>query len=397
MDWYKSNSFSRAIQSITRPAALRYDDLIEDIKKTIAKVTDLSVAGSQAEQRDMHQEMRREHHAEQGFRSIVRTRLDEMQLQLNTLIQQKYSDGDLKAVYSKLHEVTTLVHHLSSKQASSEQTLLQHLVVTKQDIHSTQAAIRHQLSEIQLNQAISFMATKCSIEHKVAYEHAFLLRKVHRVTSRKCAPFWDSQQFHTWDQATSHSSIVVISTFRDRLNIRDFYVGVIEQLLQSQIAVLWVIEEKNKKDQKHNIFDVLKSLIAQALSKLPSAQTDVEMSFRIRALDAATSISDYTSLLVDALSQLKLGYIIVDANAISTQSIEDCCEVFRSVPRLLGERKRDTVIKTMFVGNGFSRDGLVADRRQQAVVRVGETSKRKGRRVPQAPLKSKATNIRTMR
>lgn len=62
IDWYKTSSLSRTVQSFTRPAALRYDDLIEDINKVISKVTDLAAAGSQAEQRDMHGELQREHH-----------------------------------------------------------------------------------------------------------------------------------------------------------------------------------------------------------------------------------------------------------------------------------------------------------------------------------------------
>lgn len=397
MDWYNSSSLSRSIQSITRPAALRYDDLVGEINKTINKVADLSASGSQAEQRDMHDEMRQESMSAQEFRSTVKKRLDQMQQQLNTLIQQKHSDGDLKAVQSQLSGVTTLIHQMSQKQMSSEQTLLQELVLTKQDIQTTQADIRHQLTEVQLDQAISFISATCVIKHQAAYEHAFLLRKVHRVASKKCAPFWDSRKLHTWDRATSHSSIIVMSSFSERLNVKDFYVGIIEQLLRSRIAVLWIVQPKDKGDGKYNLFDVLRSLILQALSRAPKMPTDVGISFRVRALEAASSTSDYTALLVDALSQIKLAYIIVDANSIPPESIEECHEVLQDISRRLTERNQDTIIKTMFLGYGFSRDLAIIDPRQQVVVKVTGASKRKGKRVPQAPLKSKAIYPRILR
>lgn len=136
IDWYKTSSLSRTVQSFTRPAALRYDDLIEDINKAISKVTDLAAAGSQAEQRDMHGELQQEHHLQQAFRSTMQTRLDQMQYQLTTLVQQKYAESEFQAVRQQLQEIVGLVHRLDAKQTSSEQKLLQELVAMKQDIHT---------------------------------------------------------------------------------------------------------------------------------------------------------------------------------------------------------------------------------------------------------------------
>jgi hypothetical protein len=218
LDWYKSSSLSRTIQSFTRPAALRYDDLIGDINKTLAKVGDLSQAGGQAEQRDMHIEMHQEYDAQQNFRSIVQNRLDEMEQQLNTLIQQKYSAGELKAVNQEVKDVAALVALISKKQTSSEQTLLQALVLMKQDIQATQADISVQISEVQFTQGLSFIFARCAIDHQVAYEKAFVQRRARRVTSSKCAPFWNSQQFKTWDKLDNFHIITLNSGLHDRLN-----------------------------------------------------------------------------------------------------------------------------------------------------------------------------------
>ncbi|KAF2451986.1 hypothetical protein P171DRAFT_401874 [Karstenula rhodostoma CBS 690.94] len=384
LDWYESSSFSRAVQSIARPAALRYDDLIKEINKTLAQVTGLSVAGSQAEQRDMHEEMRIEQESQRKFRSLMQNRLDEMQHQLNALVRQKSSEGDLKAVHSELRDLATLIHAISGAQTSSERTILQELVVMKQDIQATQADISHQISDVQLNQALSIISSNCRIDHKVTYENSFLLRRVRLASSNKCAPFWNAPQLQLWDRSLSHSSIVLSSTFRDRLNVRDFYIGVIEQLLQSQVPVLWIIEQKNI---KYTIFDVLKSLIAQALAKAASLNTDVLLSPRLRAFHSAHSVEDYTLLLVETLSQFDLIYIVADANAVSAETIEEYREVLWKVPRMLRERKQDTKVKIMLAGHGLSREPSGAER--ETTIRIAPTSKRKSKRVPKAPLKGR--------
>jgi hypothetical protein len=389
LDWYKSSSLSRTIQSFTRPAALRYDDLIQDIKRTLAKVTDLSVAGGQAEQRDMHNEMRQEHHMQQKFRSIVQNRLDEMEHQLNTLVQQKHSSGDFRAVRQQVEDVAAIVKSISEKQRSSEHTLLQALGLMKQDIQATQADIRHQVSEVQSNQALSFVFGSCSVNHQVAYEQAFVQRRARRVLSGKCAPFWDSQQFQTWDRLDTSRIITLASTSRDRLNVRDFYVGIIEQLAKSYVPVFWIVQQRdhqNQKSQRHSIFEVLRSLVAQTL-KAALQSTDVGLSSQMRDFAAAVSIADYASLLVHNLSHFKLAYFLVDANAILPESITDFHQVLLKIPDLLREQNQDSVVKIMLLNHGLSRSAPGSHGRQPTVVRIAQTSKKKGKRVPQAPLK----------
>lgn len=390
IDWYKSSSLSRTVQSFTRPAALRYDDLIEDINKAISKVTDLAAAGSQAEQRDMHEELQREHHLQQAFRSTMQTRLDQMQYQLTTLAQQKYSEGEFQAVRQQLQEIVGLVHRLDAKQTSSEQKLLQELVVMKQDIHTTQADIQLQLSQVQLDQALSLMFKKCVIDHQMSYKHAFMRRKAHRMTSGKCAPFWNSQQLQRWDQATLPSSIALMATFRDRLNIRNFYLGVIEQLIQSHIAVFWIIQPKDSDEPKHDIFEVVKSLVAQSLSKVPAQHTDVGFASRVRAFNSATTVAEYMSLLAEILSGYQLAYVIVDVNSIASDMTEDTREILWKVSEMLQERSQKTVLKVMFVGYGQWKVSSNGSRPQEERIRIAQTSKKKGKRVPQAPLRGKS-------
>ncbi|KAH7078574.1 hypothetical protein FB567DRAFT_596170 [Paraphoma chrysanthemicola] len=389
LDWYRSSSLGRTIQSITRPAALRYDDLIKDISKTLAKVTDLSVAGGQAEQRDMHENMRQEHRAQQNFRSIVQNRLDEMEHQLNTLVQQNYSVGDFRAIRQQIQEVAALVKLISENQTSSEQTLLQALVLMKQDIQATQLDIRVQVSEVQFNQAVASLFTRCDFDHQAAYEQGLAQRRARRMISGRCAPFWDTQQFQTWDRLDTCRIITLTSNLRDRLNVRDFYVGIIEQLTTSHIPVFWIAKQKDHRNyqvKRHGLLEVSRSLAAQTL-KAALTRMDAGLFSRIANFNAATSVGDYTSLLVDNLCHFNLAYFFVDADAILPESMEDCHKVLLKVSDLLRKRNKDAIIKIMLLNHEIARAASGVDRRQSAVIKIAQTSKRKSRRVPQAPLK----------
>lgn len=57
LDWYKESRLLHLVHSITRPAELRYNDLIEEISYSTRRVKDLASASSQAELRDMHTEV----------------------------------------------------------------------------------------------------------------------------------------------------------------------------------------------------------------------------------------------------------------------------------------------------------------------------------------------------
>ncbi len=53
-DWYREGSFRHMVHSITRPAQLRYDDLLEEIETCSRNIEQLAVAGSQMEIRQMN-------------------------------------------------------------------------------------------------------------------------------------------------------------------------------------------------------------------------------------------------------------------------------------------------------------------------------------------------------
>ena len=56
-DWYHESNLLHVLHSITRPAELRYKDLISNVSDCSRRIDRLALSGAQAEQRDMHKKI----------------------------------------------------------------------------------------------------------------------------------------------------------------------------------------------------------------------------------------------------------------------------------------------------------------------------------------------------
>ena len=54
ISWYTEGRLKHILTSLTRPSALRFKDLVEEIAECSRRVDNLAVTSAQAEQRDMH-------------------------------------------------------------------------------------------------------------------------------------------------------------------------------------------------------------------------------------------------------------------------------------------------------------------------------------------------------
>ena len=71
-NWYQESKLLHALHSFTRPAELRYADLIEEIEACTRTVDRLASAGAQAEQRDMHLKLQALINRQSAFESLLR-------------------------------------------------------------------------------------------------------------------------------------------------------------------------------------------------------------------------------------------------------------------------------------------------------------------------------------
>ena len=330
LEWYEEGKFAHAIHSITKPAALRYDDLLEDIGRATRSIADLAVTSSQAEQRDMHHELRA----------------------LTLVVKQL--DQSIKA--SRLLEC------------------------------------RRALSDIQFEQALVFVSSACSVDHKSTLQTSLLLRDKHRFVSHKtkCPPFWLSSELNAWNVSQYSSLITLRAPFKNRFYIRDFCANVIEQLHNARIAVLWVL--KPREQTYHSATEILKSLIHQALTLDYTTRTDSMISFQLRKFLDAHSDNDYMNLLGSCLERFELVYIMIDTGAMEPADASQCKRHLQELSQRLSQGDASTIVKVMALSYGP--DVVSPQKKDGLLLRVGNQSRRKGKKLPSEPLRRVADDGR---
>ena len=314
LDWYEESKLAHALHSITRPASLRYDDLIKDIHRDAQSITSYAITSSQAEQRDMHIEIR-------AIRSLVDSAITRNQNE-----QQNVDD--------KLSALTETVARL------------QESILLDQSVHANaRIDIRIALAEMQLTQALTLISSQCNIDHQSSFRASVVLRDRHRYTSR-LGGAWSGtlSKLRDWNSSPGSSTILLKAGFRERLELRDVCTNVIEQLVASRVATLWVLKSRSL---DYSVLEVLKSLIVQAISLDYSSHTDVAFSFQLRKYLDARLDEDYLDLLGDILQHFKLVYIIADAWAMSPDTATLYRVYLDRLSQRLSERGVPTVMKVI--------------------------------------------------
>ena len=330
LEWYEEGKIAHAIHSITKPAALRYDDLLEDIHRDTRRVADLATTSSQAEQRDMHHEL-------QNLRILIR------QLREDMVLDQSVKNTALL----KCHQA------LSDIQETQELTLIS-------------------------------ISTQCSVDHRSSLQASLLSRDRHRrmVYMSRCPPFWTSSKLHEWNTGQASSSITLRAYFKNRFYIQDFCTSIIQQLRNDGIAVLWVL--KPKQQAFLPVTEVLKSLIHQALLFDSNSRTNLKLSSQMRHFLNAHFDKEYANILGSTLEQFRLVYIMVETAAMDSASAFQCQAHLQEISRGLSERNAPTILKIMFLSYGPDTRGV--QKTDSILLKLGKTSRRKGKLMPSEPL-----------
>ena len=328
LEWYEEGRIAHAIHSITKPAALRYDDLLEDIRRDTRRVADLAITSSQAEQRDVHHELRN----------------------LTVLFKQFRED-----------------------------------MVLDQSLKDAALVKCHQaLCDIQETQGLTLISSQCSVDHRSSLQASLLSRDRHRrvIYMSRCPPFWTSSKLHEWNTGQASSSITLRAYFKNRFYIQDFCTSIIQQLRNDGIAVLWVL--KPKQQAFLPVTEVLKSLIHQALIFDSVSRTDLKLSSQWRHFLDAHFDKEYAALLGSMLEQFRLVYIMVETAAMDSASASQCQAHLQEISQGLAERNALTTLKIMFLSYGPETRGV--QKTDSILLKLGKTSRRKGKKMPSDPL-----------
>ena len=338
LEWLEEGKIAHAIHSITKPAALRYDDVLDDLRQSSQRITNLAASSSQAEQRDIHQEL-------QALTDLV-----------------KQLKADMKA-----------------DQSIRASTLLE---------------CRNALTGVQLTQGLSIVSSACCIDHKATFSLALLMRDRHRFAMRwsRCSPFWISPELNTWNTGRTSSLISFRAAFKDRNPTRHTCVNIVQQLRDAGVAVLWVL--RPREETKYSVVEVLKSLIYQAILLDPLAHTEQSFPFRLSRFLAAQADDEYVALLGKCLQNFGVVYIIVEANAMDVTSAPGCQKHLQRVSQKLSEEHEKTVLKVLVVSYGPSSEPPSSNAQDDIWLRVGKMPRRKAVPVPIDPLQKSVARAR---
>ncbi|MCJ1432419.1 hypothetical protein MMC27_001775 [Xylographa pallens] len=365
LEWYEEGKIAHAIHAITRPAALRYDDLLQDIERATRSIAELATASSQAEQRVMHEEL-----------CAIRTAVD------GTIA---VNEAEQRSTKARLIALTDAVEQLRIMMQSN------HCLDASAHIE-----MRHVLSDIQLKQALNTISRSCNVDHESSFQASLRLRDRRRYGScQKCVPFWNSSEMHTWNTAQQTSVVHFKSAFRDRHCVQDFRTNVIEQLVKAHIAVLWVIKGS---EQISSVSEILKSLIIQALYRDRSSHTDLALLFQVRKYFDITSENDYVNFLAEILQHFRLVYIVVANEGMDFHITPQFCLHLENLSqRFCGEGSK-TTLKIIMLSH--RPDGFYQTSKNSSIVKIPRVSRRKGQKLPKKPLQildtsSRSRNIRS--
>ncbi|KAI9704068.1 MAG: hypothetical protein M1820_005690 [Bogoriella megaspora] len=343
LEWYEESKFSHALHSITRPASLRYNDLITDIKRETQNITKNAAASSQAEQRDMHDEIRE-------IRNLVTDRTRSEQVEV---LSKLSSLGDT---------VAQLRDEITSDRAINASARLE---------------FRFQLADIQLTQALSFVAAHCNIDHTSKLRTAIALRDRYRFSNRsRTTCFWMAPKMQDWNKSVVSSTVLLRATYRQRPDVRDFYADVIEQLIENRAVTLWILRDRSA---EYPLLEVFKSLILQALSLDYSSHTDLAFSFQLRKFLDARTDEDCLNILSDLLQHFKMVYVLVDASAMCRDTAARCQVHLLELSQKLSLRGARTVVKVIASWYGPLQEYL-HHATPHVVLEVGKGSKKAQKR-----------------
>lgn len=315
LKYYEESRLMRAVHTITRPAALRYQDLIELIRRDAVMVRRRAAMSSQAEIRDIHSRITACSTQLEKETSKSQDELVEIKLKLNTL----------EDLLIQVHEVQK----------------------------SNQEYIRNTLSKVQRGQALSMIASQCTIDHKILFQSslqtvdtrgAFRQKSKHNV-----AAFWTSPKLQQWSHAATSSTILVSSTLRQSLDIRRCCTQIVKQLLKDRVAVFWVFVSR---DRKYPLLETLRSLVYQALSLNCAQHTEQSMLFQLSKYLDANFEDDYLSMLGELLQHLRHVYIIVNSEAMAPDTAAQCRACLQKLSRLLSDRGCQTILKVIMTSCG---------------------------------------------
>lgn len=346
LGWYQESKFKHILGSITRPAELRYDDVLEKITALSNSLFWISSASSQAEQRDIHTTIKQQ-----------------TQRQIQQNLSYQFSFDQLKELIKQVDDRSSQTHAIVLQMKESIAS-----VAAEQVIHSSaQIGLRQQLSQVQLVQFLDQLGKTPLSDPIKGFRKALSLHKFSMTKlGPQATPFWLNPKIQEWNTSQECSLIILKGAWDKQRQIRGFCVESIASLLDSQIPVIWALKSNatlpetteattgmEPSSKEISTIDLIKFFISQAVAINKTVHTDAILSPWLNAYLGAKTEEEWLNLLVSVLDGIPLLYIILDLDILSfslTSQDKDfwppaCQRIFSA----LSARRIATVLRVVLV------------------------------------------------
>ncbi|RTE80427.1 hypothetical protein BHE90_005043 [Fusarium euwallaceae] len=350
--WCNESKFCHIYHSLTRPHALRYNDLLERIADCSNNINELANVGSHTEIRIMH--------------ASHTSKLDEIikALEDSESDRKRQIDG-LSCAVSRL-EVSSKEHDkkldaiIQLLEASG--ITIDHLLARIENFHSIQTSAQldtnQKLSELQLSQALSSFSQHFEDPDKCFKHHLFLRNR--RVSGRGPATptneFWRSPRLAKLSSSNDSSLAIIKGTFNLRSAIQDFGVNVIEALSTCTVPALWALtsSQKSRSSPTLTTTDLMKYLTYQALRFPGAVQTEKQMSWRYSQLQTSRTLREWLTLFKQIIGGFRGQiYMIVDLAMVgSVLESTDGLNFIQEISQVLSEvsqQEKGTKVKMLLL------------------------------------------------
>ncbi|EAU29358.1 predicted protein [Aspergillus terreus NIH2624] len=342
LEWYEERPWKRAMHAVTKPAALRYTDIINNIHQTTDKITAHATAGSHAEQRDIHRKF----------------------LAIQKMMEQNAS--------SSTDGLTRILQEL--------QDLKNLLAATRAE----QVQISRSVFSIQSTQALQVIQSQCKIDHQSCLQISIGLRNHRRFRQRtKITPFWKTPRLQLWNQSATSSLLPVKVRIADRTIAQDFCTNIVEQLLRSKIANIWVLVPQR---DCYPVIATLKSLIYQTVTWIDAMGAKERILQYLDQFNHASTDEHFLDVLAGLLRSLRVVYMIVQLDAIDPHYAQGFFSCIQRLARKLSDGDSVTVLRILVVS--WSPRSVLGGEGQMQPLRLSMQgrSRRRGQWMPSQPL-----------
>ena len=352
MKWYQEGKLKHIYTSITRPASLRFKDLLDDITEYSSRVESEASISARAEQRDMH--------SKQTSTLVSVTELNQA---FTAWITQNGLSGQIQQLLEEQQKTNTTV-------AQMERRIMARIETLQGSSNAQYIDTNRRLQDLQWSQILAFTANNNLADPDSSLKHCRGLLRARRSQFRGVSsllpfelyPQQLSSGLETWAKSQKSSLIYLKGTPASRDTVKDTVTSIVSLIHRSNMPVAWILNFRDANSSPATSIDVLKQLVLQVLQRNKSLLEERFISLTAARFQTARTEDEWFDILGSVIVGLRGLFIIIDTevlapvtetsrrqNPVSNDRHISWALEFSRLFRKLGERNIKTIVKVALV------------------------------------------------